>query len=182
MRLWKKKERNDSFQEIDHTGKTTRWVWIQPTEQGIQWREVGKECGTLRSGGRGVGSRQSASCSRGAWWMLTITRFHKPVKTAANCKHPQLAGHLVFCECQLVLSPLPWLWRALCFLSIPARAVCTQFIVYGDFSPTHICFPLKSVLFPRPTQIPEHGPLVRQVQCFSLSLSSPYKTEEKVIF
>lgn len=49
------------------------------------------------------------------------------------------------------------------FLSIPTRAECSQFIVYGGFLHTHPCFPLRSVLFPRPTQIPEHGWLACQV-------------------
>lgn len=43
-------------------------------------------------------------------------------------------------------------------------------------------FPLRSVLFPRPTRIPEHGSLVCQVQTCSLSLLlSPAKTQERYL-
>lgn len=43
-------------------------------------------------------------------------------------------------------------------------------------------FPLRSVLFPRPTRIPEHGSLACQVQTCSLSLLiSPTKTQERYL-
>lgn len=43
-------------------------------------------------------------------------------------------------------------------------------------------FPLRSVLFPRPTRIPEHGSLACQVQTCSLSLLlSPAKTQERYL-
>lgn len=43
-------------------------------------------------------------------------------------------------------------------------------------------FPLRSVFFPRPTRIPEHGSLVCQVQTCSLSsFLSPTKTQERYL-
>lgn len=43
-------------------------------------------------------------------------------------------------------------------------------------------FPLRSVLFPRPTRIPEHGSLACQVQTCSLSsFLSPTKTQERYL-
>lgn len=43
-------------------------------------------------------------------------------------------------------------------------------------------FPLRSVLFPRPTRIPEHGLLACQVQtCFLSLLPSPTQTQERYL-
>lgn len=80
-----------------------------------------------------------------------------------------------WCSCSSFLT-------ALRFLSIPARTECSQFIVYGGFLHTHLCFPLRSVLFPRPTRIPEHGSLACQVQTFTLCHSFLQLKHRRVTF
>lgn len=120
------------------------------SSDGEPWRSADLTQSSRRPGG--------CTCYRGS---------SDPEKPATNCKRPQVPGHLVLSWCQTysLISESVW------FLSIPACAVCTQFLVYRDFSHTHICFPLESVLFPRPTRIPEHGSLGCQVPSLSLGHS-----------